>query len=320
MTGLNSMRFLSVFVLYAIAMTCVTASPPVKGAYWPSWDESFPPSAIDTSLFTHVYYAFASPNNVTFKFDISNSTGISLLDFTSTLHRKKPSLKALLSIGGGGGDQQLFARMASKASTRASFIKSTVEVARKYGFDGLDLDWEFPESPKEMEDWGLLLQEWRAEVKKEAKLKGRAPLLITAATYFSVDFFAYGDYRKYQVGSAGKNLDLINLMCYDYRGSWDTSATGAQAALSKLVMGLPLYGRTWKLKDPTQHGIGAPAVDVGPGTSWIGYDDTRSTTVKIGFARALGLRGYFFWAVNDDSKWKISRQGSFQWLLLSFLE
>ena len=378
MTGLNSMRFLSVFVLYAIAMTCVTASPPVKGAYWPSWDESFPPSAIDTSLFTHVYYAFASPNNVTFKFDISNSTGISLLDFTSTLHRKKPSLKALLSIGGGGGDQQLFARMASKASTRSSFIKSTVEVARKYGFDGLDLDWEFPESPKEMEDWGLLLQEWRAEVKKEAKLKGRAPLLITAATYFSVDFFAYGDYRKYQVGSAGKNLDLINLMCYDYRGSWDTSATGAQAALfdpnsnistsygvkswikagvprSKLVMGLPLYGRTWKLKDPTQHGIGAPAVDVGPGdegvlscsqveafkkenkatvvydartvstysyagTSWIGYDDTRSTTVKIGFARALGLRGYFFWAVNDDSKWKISRQGSFQWLLLSFLE
>ncbi|KAI8020455.1 Class V chitinase CHIT5 [Camellia lanceoleosa] len=62
-------------------------------------------------------------------------------------------------------------------------------------------------------------------------------------------------------------------MCYDYHGSWDTSVTGAQALLfnksgnvstsygiltwvengvppEKLVMGPPMYGRTWKLKDP----------------------------------------------------------------------
>lgn len=380
MAGINPIPFLSIFLVYAInVMTCVTASPPVKGTYWPSWDASFPPSAIDTSLFTHVFYAFAMPNNVTFKFYISNSTGISFLDFTSTLHRKNPPVKALLSIGGGGGDPQLFARMASTASSRSSFIKSTIEVARRFGFDGLDLDWEFPESPKEMEDWGHLVQEWRAEVKNEAaqeKGLGRAPLLITAATYFSVEFFSYGENRKYPAGRAGKNLDLINLMCYDYRGSWDTSATGAQAALfdpnsnistsygvkswinagvprRKLVMGLPLYGRTWKLKDPTQHGIGAPAVGVGPGdegvlsfseveafnkenkasvvydaltvstysyagTSWVGYDDTTSTAVKVMFARGLRLRGYFFWSVNFDSKWKISRQGTFLLLFCFF--
>ena len=377
MAGLNS-RFLSIFLLYAITISCVFASPPVKGTYWPSWDESFPPSAIDTSLFTHVFYAFAMPNNVTFKFDISNSTGISFLDFTSTLHRKSPPVKTILSIGGGGGDPQLFARMASTASSRRTFIKSTIQVARRFEFDGLDLDWEFPETPKEMEDWGHLVQEWRAEVKKEAKGKARPPLLITAATYFSIEFFSYGENRKYPAGSAGKNLDLINLMCYDYHGSWDTSATGAQAALfdpnsnistsygvkswinagvprSKLVMGLPLYGRTWKLKDPTDHGIGAPAVGLGPGdegvlsflqveafnkennatvvydavtvstysyagTSWVGYDDTKSTAVKVRFARGLGLRGYFFWSVNYDSKWKISRQGSFQISTPSFTD
>ncbi|KAF8369553.1 hypothetical protein HHK36_032425 [Tetracentron sinense] len=155
-------------------------------------------------------------------------------------------------------------------------------------------------------------------------------------------------------------------MCFDYRGSWDTTVTGAHAALydsksnvstsyglgswikagvpgKKMVMGLPLYGRTWKLEKPEIHGIGAPGIGVGPGdegtmtfsqvmdfnrknnatvvydsdsvsmysyagTSWIGYDDSISVTIKIGFARAHGLTGYFFWAVNGDKDWKISRQ------------
>ncbi|KAJ6372571.1 hypothetical protein OIU76_026972 [Salix suchowensis] len=161
-------------------------------------------------------------------------------------------------------------------------------------------------------------------------------------------------------------------MCYDYRGSWDTSATGAPAALydpagnistsdglaswvragvpaNKVAMGLPLYGRTWKLKDPKVNGIGAPATALGPGdkgilifsemekfnrnngdtvvydtknvstyshagTSWIGYDDSHSTTVKLEFARKHGLRGYFFWSLGFDSDWEISRQASRTWV------
>lgn len=113
-------------------------------------------------------------------------------------------------------------------------------------------------------------------------------------------------------------------------------------------MGLPLYGKTWKLKDPNLHGVGAPAVDVGPGrpgdvgvllyseveefnkknnatiaydvdtastysyvgSVWVGYDDALSTTMKVGFAQALGLRGYFFWAISYDSEWKVTSQGN----------
>jgi chitinase len=45
------------------------------------------------------------------------------------------------------------------------------------------------------------------------------------------------------------------------------------------------------------------------GTTWIGYDDSRSTTVKLEFAQALGLRGYFLWALSYDSEWEISKQG-----------
>lgn len=362
---------LSILVcLITIAATGpITASPPaVKAAYWPSWAESFPPSAINTNLFTHIYYAFLMPNNVTYKFNIDNSTAIQLSNFTTTLHHKNPPVKTLFSIGGAGADTSIFVGMASHPRSRQAFIHSSIEVARKFGFDGLDLDWEFPENPKEMHDLGLLLDEWRLALEREAKTTCQPPLLFTAALYFSVDFFVADVYRKYPVGSINRNLDWINAMCFDYHGGWDNTTTGAHAALydpksnlstsyglkswlragvprSKLVMGLPLYGRSWKLKDPNSHAIGSQAVDVGPGdkglmqfvqveefnrmngatvvydvesvsaysfagSTWIGYDDEISATIKIGFAQALGLRGYFFWALSYDHEWQISTQGS----------
>ncbi|KAK3007433.1 hypothetical protein RJ639_013559 [Escallonia herrerae] len=368
MAGLKAYT-LSIFAILSLTNSCVMASSrsqAVRGAYWPSWAfDTFPPSAIETSLFTHIYYAFLIPNNVTYKFDITNSTALMLVNFTSTLHSSNPPLKTLFSIGGANDGRELFSRMSSNSSSRKVFIDSTIEVARNFGFDGIDLDWEFPQTQDEMDNFGLLLHEWRAEVKKEAEATRRAPLLLSAATYFAVDFFIDKVYRSYPVGSVSENLDWINAMCYDYRGSWDTSATGAQAALydpksnvstsyglrswikagfprKKLIMGLPLYGRSWELKDPMAHGVGAPAVGLGPGelgvmtysevekfnretnatvvydsatistysvagTSWIGYDDIRSTTVKILYAQALGLRGYFFWAVHGDHEWKISK-------------
>ncbi|XP_021277076.1 acidic mammalian chitinase-like [Herrania umbratica] len=377
MAGLTKTYFqlFSFLIVFLIVPTrLVMALPPaVKAAYWPSWTTTFPPSAIDTSLFTHIYYAFLMPSNVTYTFEIPSSTAHLLSNFTTTLHHKKPLVKTLFSIGGGGADPLVFSRMASEAKTRKAFINSAIEVARKFGFDGMDLDWEFPKNPKDMQDLGILFTEWRQAINYEAKASHRAPLLLTAAVYFSVDFFLDEVYRKYPVSSMNQNLDWVSAMCFDYHGGWDTSKTGAHAVLydpnsnvstsyglrswikagvprSKLVMGLPLYGRTWQLKDPNSHGIGSAAVAVGPGdngvltfvqvekfnkkndakvvhdmetvstysyvgSTWIGYDDALSTTLKIGFAQALGIRGYFFWALSFDNEWKISRQASRAWVL-----
>lgn len=109
-------------------------------------------------------------------------------------------------------------------------------------------------------------------------------------------------------------------------------------------MGLPLYGRSWKLEDSRVHGIGAPAVGTGrgdkgfmtydevvnfnaannatevydemtvstysyAGTDWIGYDNAKSIKEKIDFAKSKCLEGYFFWAlgyVKDDT---LTREG-----------
>ncbi|XP_008443884.2 class V chitinase CHIT5b-like [Cucumis melo] len=365
----------SVFVLTFTARAAhMSPSPPVKAAYWPSWfSESFPPSAINTALFTHIYYAFLMPSNRSFTFDLPETTKAELSQFTSSLRRKNPPVKTLFSIGGGGSDSDLFARIASNAKSRQIFIDSSINTARKFGFDGLDIDWEFPKDTTEMEYFADLITQWRKTIDREAKLTSRQPLLLSAAVYYASEFRTYGEPRSFPAAAISKSLDWINVMCFDYHGSWDTTATGAHAALfdphtnlsshyglrswisagvprSKMVMGIPLYGKSWTLKDPYVHGVGAPAVGVGPGdqgiltyvqvkefnektkativydirtvsaysyinTSWVGYDDVKSTTTKVEFAQANDLRGYFFWALSYDSgDWEISTHASKAWV------
>ncbi|KAK6151631.1 hypothetical protein DH2020_014266 [Rehmannia glutinosa] len=289
MAAINHILCTSAIFLILTAFSHAMASSnhqPIKGVYYPSWvAQDFSPSSIKTKLFTHIYYAFLTPNSVTFKFNIEQTEALFLVNFTSTLHAKKPRVQTLFSVGGAAEGSALFSRMASDLSYRSAFIHSSIEVARKFGFDGIDLDWEYPEDTTDMVNLAYLLDEWRVAVQKEAGTTGRPLLLLTAAVYYSSDTFLSGAQRAYPAASISKNLDWINVMNYDYHGGWDPSATGAHAALfdpnsnistsyglgswirvgvprSKLIMGLPLYGRTWQLKDPRWHGVGAPAVDL----------------------------------------------------------
>jgi len=355
----NMLRFLLLPIFFV-----ATVASDVKAIYWLQ-QPLFPPSAINTSLFTHVYYAFLAPNNATYELHVPNTTAANLATFTATLH---PSVATLISIGGVNSDPDLFATIASDPAARAAFINSTIAVARAFGFHGVDLDWEFPRTANEMNDLGQLFKEWRAAIASEASATSREPLLLTAAVYFSVDYFpSTTTSLRFPVGSINDNLDWINVMSYDLNGPW-SNRTGPPAGLfdpksnasvdyglrswiqggvipKKVVMGLPLYGRTWQLLDPSVHGIGAPSVGAGTGldgamalfqvlefnnetganvvydeetasvysysgSNWVGYDDPVTVAVKVGFAQSLYLRGYFFWAAGlDTSDWKISTQG-----------
>lgn len=61
----------------------------------------------------------------------------------NSLKNSHPHLKTLLSVGGENAQSKDFVALADNME---HFAKTTVDFLRKRGFDGLDIDWEFPEN------------------------------------------------------------------------------------------------------------------------------------------------------------------------------
>lgn len=58
---------------------------------------------------------------------------------------KKYGAKVSIAIGGwkdSVGDK--YSKLVNNAQARNRFVKDVVQFVEKYGFDGLDLDWEYP--------------------------------------------------------------------------------------------------------------------------------------------------------------------------------
>lgn len=60
------------------------------------------------------------------------------------LKKINTNLKTLLALGGWTAGSKPYSDMAATSATRKYFINSTIEWLRKYDFDGLDMDWEYP--------------------------------------------------------------------------------------------------------------------------------------------------------------------------------
>uniref|UniRef100_A0A7N2L4L6 GH18 domain-containing protein n=1 Tax=Quercus lobata TaxID=97700 RepID=A0A7N2L4L6_QUELO len=276
----------------------------VKSSYW-FFDSAYPLSDIDFTFYTHLLcaQAFVDPN--TFQLNISNSKTAQFSVFTQTLQQKNPSLKTLLSITGGIADDSALSSMARNASTRKTFIDSSITIGRPYNFHGLVLDWEFSSTTTDMTNLGLLFKEWREAVEKESKNSNKPQLLLTVAVYFSSVFRSL----SYPAEAMENNLDWIKVMAFDFGApTWKPNLTEAPAALynpfsevsgdsgisswiragfpaRKIVFGLPYYGYAWKLKDTNNHGFLAPAngADI-TADGALGYTHIRNRTIGQGSA------------------------------------
>lgn len=172
-----------------------------------------------------------------------------------------------------------------------------IAFCRNWGFDGLDIDWEYPvvaghnsvtqvngayvSTPQDKVNYINMLSFIKDEFRKE---NPTTPLLLTAAVGVgksNVD-------AAYDVPAMNQHLDLINLMTYGLHGAWE-SQTGCNAPLyataadtnlagyplsvswavdywlqlgaspSKLTVGLGMYGRGSKLANKANNGFNAAA-------------------------------------------------------------
>lgn len=106
-----------------------------------------PPAQIDTTGLTHLVFAFAFIHPQTFEIVPGDLNDISLYpEFTAL---KTQQLETWIAVGGftfsdPGPTFTTWSDMCSKQPYRAAFIASIIDFMDKWGFQGMDIDWEFP--------------------------------------------------------------------------------------------------------------------------------------------------------------------------------
>lgn len=60
------------------------------------------------------------------------------------MRKNNTNLKTLVAIGGWNEGSTKFSTVSKDATLRAKFVTNLFNFVRDYGFNGLDLDWEYP--------------------------------------------------------------------------------------------------------------------------------------------------------------------------------
>ena len=223
-----------------------------------------------------------------------------------TLKAANSKLRTMISIGGWTLSTPFFS-IARNAQKRADFAKSAVYVVKRYGFDGIDVDWEYPgggglepsgigDTATDGDNYLLLLQALRDELNRQTLIDGKKYYLSIAGPG--------GDTKIANIDAKkiAEIVDWINVMAYDFHGGWD-STTGMNAPMvnvdsspsaaqwsvagaihayltglngkggvspEQLVLGVPFYGRGWK------------NVAAGPNGNGLGQSGSEATSPTLG--------------------------------------
>jgi chitinase len=247
-------------------------------AYYPSWavqGRKFKVGDIPAQDLTHIIYAFVLPSASGECASVNAPVDAANFQDLLALKARYPALKSLISIGGAGSGSQFDPVVASDASL-AHFVQSCVALMQANGFDGIDVDWEYP-ATSQKDAFTALITAFRVALDAEGKPAARHYLLTMAAPA--------GPWRMSVVANRQvlAALDWVNLLTYDYYGSWSKS-TGFNAPLyttaqdpqglsldssvqnylaagvpaGKLVVGVPFYGQGWQGVPDAAQGLYQP--------------------------------------------------------------
>jgi chitinase len=283
----NLSRWSSFLVALSVALWSIgpaTAGPDEKAT-----DKVFvgylygQPRQINYRLYTHLCHAFLVADG---DGKVEKSRNVPSAELTGEAHMS--GVKVLLSLGGWGWDKQ-FAAIVSKPEAEERYVKSVLEIVDGSDYDGIDLDWEYPDTKEEVVGFERITRRFRKELDAIGAKKGR-PMLVTMAASASPGTLRWLD-KDFLLAT----MDWINVMTYDYAGDW-TDYAGHHSPLfasskqpggnrhsteltmkyllearglpaNRLAVGIPLYGKGFPVKEPYASTKGVPKTRI-PGGNY----------------------------------------------------
>ena len=294
-----------------------------------------------TSYVTHINFChgrFGNPTTGDGGIVINGGSYTDLRDAVLALKDSRPELKVLLMIGGYGERANGFSEMARSAAKRTAFCQACKSHIDTYGFDGIDIDWEYPTvaargngaSSADALNFNAVLRELRETI-GDTKI-------ISVASYAGADYIdwseaiCYVDYvndMTYDMGNPPskhnsplyRSATFNNLSCHESVEAHKAKGIPAD----RIVMGVPFYGHgkspySEDVKFNEMAGILAATSGVYAGNNirrWddtakvpylvdssdnilLCYDDAESVAAKGAYAKDAGLFGVMFWEYRHD--------------------
>lgn len=319
-----------VYVFLSLFFISINLCAQKAVGYYYASNTSYPHTAIEYNNLTHIAHAFIYP---TTDGEILTDSWYYYPELVS--EAKANGVKIITAIGGWGNSDG-FPHMAADKVRRANFVNNVVRFCKDNGYDGIDLDWEYPKA-NDRENFVALVKELREAFDQNG-------IEIISAALPSSDWN-----NGYDIASLKDHMDWFGIMTYDFSGPWE-SVAGYNSPLykhprqwggvhesieyyknkgvpkDKLLMGMAFYGYSFNASDPFKPHTGASSITyikannlknsgykyVFDETSktpylqdqnklkFISYDDTTSIKLKCEYVHKAGIGGTIIWKIGHD--------------------
>jgi len=313
------MKKFNYFILSCVALfmaTSITAQTTVLG-YFPSYRAT---AAVDAqySKLTDIVFAFINPNtngtlnlvntDATFGFD--NNKFVTIKSGAAS-----NNVKLWIALGGADNGELRSARLNSvcaNASYRASLVSDLVSFAITHGCYGIDIDWEFPKTAQARTGHLNLIKDLRAAINSSSNTSLKISVAVGGEYKFSVNHLQYMDAGVITDASL---VDHFNIMAYDFPSTYNvnhSSYADAQGSMeewntvkgisfSKMLLGVPFYGRS-SSNEIEYNNLGGTASTNYTADSYGGYYYNGKTTLesKMDLVSTKGAAGILIWDLGQD--------------------
>ncbi|BBH20506.1 hypothetical protein Back11_18510 [Paenibacillus baekrokdamisoli] len=212
--------------------------------------------------------------------------------------------------------------IAASPGLRTAFAANIESFCRTNGYDGVDIDWEYPQDAADRRNYTLLMQAIRSKFDSSA---APAPSWSTSMAVSGVDY--WGQWLDY--AAIDPSITFYNLMAYDMHGPW-SSHPGHNSALypgtepdpgysvqeymdyllltrgvsaAKVNLGVPSYGWKFNNSEDLYDSCGGLCTNVEPvyynrdipkliGNGWTRYWDSASSAPYLRKDNGTGFITY----------------------------